>query len=225
MKQNLIRCLLVLTLAAGAAVAAEKPNVLFVGDSLMKEVGRSCRRQLIRLGGEAEVESSIGSGLARFDVYDWAAKLREKLGAKPSAVVALLGANDDQDMDSLSGPLKYGTPDWSEAYGRRVDMLLAAAKESGTKMWWIGLPRMKDARSDAHATLVNDIIRARIAASPAADVTFVDISETYAVNGKYSSFILLPPNNQVVEVRAADGIHFNRAGADHLAALILGKIL
>jgi hypothetical protein len=225
MKYTLVTALLALAIVTGAAAAEANPNVLFVGDSLMKEVGRSGRRQLARVGGAAEVESSIGSGLARFDLYDWSAKLREKLGAKPSAVVVLLGANDEQDMDSPSGPVSYGTPAWSEAYGQRVDLLLAIAKASGTKLWWIGLPRMKGAQSDVHANLVNGILRARIAASQADGVVFVDIADIYAVEGKYSSFILIPPNSQVLEVRAEDGIHFNRSGADHLATLILGKIL
>lgn len=226
MKHIFAPCLLSLVLAAGSAAAVDaKPNVLFIGDSLMKEVGRSARRQIARLGGEAEVESSIGSGLARFDLYDWSAKLREKLAAKPMAVVVLLGANDEQDMDSPSGPVSYGTPAWSQAYAQRVDMLLSVAQESGTKVWWIGLPKMKDARSDAHASLVNGIVQARAAARQADRVAFVDISGTYALDGKYSSFILLPPNSQVLEVRSEDGIHFNRSGADHLATLILGKIL
>ncbi len=225
MKYILVPSLLALALAASSAVADAKPNVLFIGDSLMKEVGRSGRRQLARAGGEAEVESSIGSGLARFDRYDWSAKLREKLAAKPSAVVVLLGANDEQDMDSPSGPVSYGTPAWSEAYGQRVDSLLAITKASGTKLCWIGLPKMRDAQSDAHASLVNGIVRARIAARQSDGVVFVDIADIYAVEGKYSSFILIPPNSQVLEVRAEDGIHFNRSGAEHLAALILGKIL
>lgn len=225
MKRILASFTLLLALTASTVAADAKPNVLFIGDSLMKEVGRSARRQIARLGGVAEVESSIGSGLARFDLYDWPAKLREKLGAKPSAVVVLLGANDEQDMDSPAGPVSYGTPAWSQMYGQRVDLLLAAAQESGTKLWWIGLPKMKDPKSDAHATLVNGIVWVRIAARQDDKVAFIDISEIYAVDGKYASFILIPPNNRVLEVRAEDGIHFNRAGADHLAQLILGKIL
>ncbi|MFO1489877.1 MAG: DUF459 domain-containing protein [Kiritimatiellia bacterium] len=224
MKTSLLRpfVLLLAGLLSAAAAGAEGGPVLLVGDSLMKEVGRSAKRQLAKTGGEAVVESSIGSGLARLDLFDWPAKLKEKLAAKPAWVVLLIGANDDQDLDSPTGSVAYGTPAWSEVYAQRVDAMLAAAKEAGAKVLWVGLPRMRDARSDAHATLVNGIIKARIAAAGRGE--FYDIAPVYAVGNKYSPFILLPPNDQVLQVRGEDGIHFNREGAEHLAGLILGKL-
>jgi len=223
MKTRLLRPLVLLlaTLFCAAAPAADGP-VLFVGDSLMKEVGRSAKRQLAKTGGEAVVESSIGSGLARLDLFDWPAKLKEKLAAKPSRVVLFIGANDDQDLDAPSGSVAYGSPEWSKVYAQRVDAMLAAAKESGAKVLWVGLPRMREARADTHSTLVNGILKERLAAAGHGE--FFDIAPLYAVDGKYSPFILLPPNDQVLQVRGEDGIHFNRDGAEHLAGQILGKL-
>ena len=136
--------------------------------------------------------------------------------------VLFIGANDDQDLDAPSGSVAYGTPEWSKVYAQRVDAMLAAAKDSGAKVLWVGLPRMREARADAHSTLVNGILKERLAAAGHGE--FFDIAPLYAVDGKYSPFILLPPNDQVLQVRGEDGIHFNRDGAEHLAGQILGKL-
>lgn len=105
-------------------LAAQK-NVLVFGDSLMKLVSRSIEKDMDRDSNmDATSIVSIGSGLARLDLFDWNAKIENAVSKiNPSIAVAMIGANDNQPMKTDSGIVRLGTDAWKSEYRKGADML------------------------------------------------------------------------------------------------------
>ncbi len=205
--------------SAGAQGAARE--VLVCGDSLMQTVSRSIVRQL---SSNPSVKItpivSIGTGLARPDVFDWPAKLREAAASRPAAAVILLGANDGQNLRTASGAVAAnGTPEWEREYAGRVASVLQALKQAGVgHILWVGLPDMRDSKLHDDAQRINRLVRSECGRVPGAE--FFDIVPLFSPKpGTFSSYIIRS-GGKVVQVRASDGIHFNAEGADILAQAI-----
>jgi len=216
-----------LALAGSLAFTASGSGqeILVCGDSLMQTVSRSIARQF-RATPSANVTPvvSIGTGLARPDVFDWPAKLREAAAGRPAAAVILLGANDGQNLRTASGAvLVNGTPEWEREYAARVASVLQTLKQGGVGyVLWVGLPDMRESRLQDDAQRINRIIRAECARM--AGVEFFDIAPLFSPKPGTFSPYLVRPGGKVVQVRASDGIHFNADGADILAEAIYAKL-
>jgi hypothetical protein len=123
-----------LAFASGAARAADGAPVLMIGDSMMRLLGVAMEKELHAANVQpASSFSSLGSGLARLDAFDWFAKVDALMAErKPATVVVALGANDRQALKDASGQvIQYGVPEWETEYGKRIghvmDQLFAAA--------------------------------------------------------------------------------------------------
>lgn len=193
--------------------------VLICGDSVMKLLSISLERDLAKRGlSRATSFTSIGSGLARLDLLDWHAKVTSLMaGVKPAVVVILLGSNDNQPILVGNRPgIPENSPEWTAEYTRRIKTLLDIVWAGGAqRVIWVGLPDMRDAALQAHAERVNQIARGLLRDEPRA-VFFETQSRLSREPGKFTLYIL-GSNAMPVHVRASDGIHLSRAGADLLA--------
>ena len=84
-----------------AAVHADGPEkVLIIGDSMMRIPAHAIKLELKgKEGVAAKDHTSLGSGLARLDAYDWMGKIDELLKEfQPDAAVVWFGTNDRQPM-------------------------------------------------------------------------------------------------------------------------------
>jgi hypothetical protein len=202
----------------------QRSPVLMIGDSMMRLLGNALEKELEK---KAEVKASsftsLGSGLARLDAFDWMAKsvalMDEK---KPSTVIVSLGANDHQILvDQTGKKILVDTPAWSQEYGRRVKQIMELLIQGGAKrIIWLTLPDMKEPTQQLYAQAVNKIFVDQAAAHPA--VTFFDTAPILARKpGKFVSYVMGADGN-VVTVRDPDGVHLSNDGAKRLAqALVL----
>jgi len=205
-------------------VRADSVKAYMLGDSMMKEVGRQLKRKLTKKEVPCDTFASIGSGLARLDLFDWNAKAVSIVKTRnPEIAVVMMGANDNQAMQGSVGILRFGTPEWNEEYGRRAAALMDALISGGVKqVCWIGLPCMRDEKLNSNVKVINNVVENEADARPA--VAFFDTHERFSKKGKYSSYVL-QPSGMPLEVRAADGIHLNRKGAKHLADLVIAEFI
>jgi hypothetical protein len=200
--------------------SAQAADVTALGDSMMKNVGRAIRKQYADAKAEVAVATSIGSGLARLDLYDWHTQSETLMAAQsPSLVFVMMGANDNQAMRTAGGVLPFGSPGWNEEYGRRVgrlmDLLLAGGKR---RVVWIGMPRMREEKLDADVRAMEQIV---VQQADARDrVTYFSTLDLLAPPGAYKAYIT-QANGMPLDVRSEDGIHLNRNGAEYLASLLL----
>lgn len=192
-------------------------SVFVTGDSMVEFMGP----RLIKEGEGTKAmrggsETKYGTGLVRDDVLAWPVQARRQMAAHdPEAVVVMMGGNDGQGFTLKDGRvLREGTPEWKAEYQRRAEITMRAFGEDGKRhVYWVGMPIAKSDRLTGIYREINAALAAAAAAIPR--VTYVDIWDDFAVDGRYSDFV----GGKLV--RARDGIHLNRDGADMLTAKLL----
>jgi len=218
-------CLLTILTGSLLPRAHADSDVLIVGDSIMQAVSRSLERELNRVAGlRATSYTAIGSGLARLDLFDWHKQLASLVEErKPGVVLIMMGANDNQPMRTDTGVVQFGTPEWKAEYGRRVGMAMDIMLQRGVSaVHWIELPDMRDARLQEDVTSMNAIVQAE--ANKRTAVTYQTSREILSRKpGEYSPYVV-QPNGMPLDIRANDGIHLNRSGADHLTKALVPRI-
>ena len=216
-----------LTAAALAAAlpARAAPRIVIAGDSLMKLPARALVK---RLGDSADAVPlvSIGSGLARLDLYNWPEELKKEVaGKETAAVVLLMGANDNQPMQTAAGAVvQPGTPEWRAEYAARVAALRDALKAAGVgRLYWLGLPDVREESLERDILAINAILREQIAGREG--LTFMDTASLFSLEpGKFSPYIRNADTGMPLQVRSQDGTHFNKEGAEYLAGKIAEKL-
>lgn len=212
---------------APAAPAKRPGRVLVFGDSIMRALGRSLNLELARQPEvRAHVFSSLGSGLARLDVFDWMAKIEEMIAEfHPDSAIVMLGTNDAQPMKTPSDIVRPGTDAWNAEYSRRLEEVMDRLHRGGVaRVFWIGLPDMRTEKLHRETTVINDLIR-KAAATRSEWVTLLDSREVLSIDpGTYSPFVI-QSDGMPLQVRNADGIHLSRRGADLLAAWIVKTVM
>jgi uncharacterized protein len=202
-------------------VSRAHPATIFVaGDSLSFEFGTSlyriaASREVYRAVGDATVDFKVSSGLARPDYFNWPAELaRQVARLNPQIVVLMLGSNDNQPLLAPDGhTYAFGTEGWKTEYHRRVGAVMDQLIARNRWVAYVGVPIL--ATRNEQWPIINAVIREEAATRSRA--IYVDSFSLFQdPNGHYTQYL---PNaaGQLVQVRTADGIHFQRAGGDLLA--------
>ncbi len=199
-------------------------DVLIVGDSMMKSVAREFKKECARKDLSSEFFTSIGSGLARLDLLDWHKKTKELIEEhKPSLVLVMMGANDNQAMQGAGAGVPFGVSGWEIEYGRRCGKMMDIIIDSGvSKVVWFGLPCMREKKLDEDARLISRVVKQQAAARP--EVSYISTYKMFSKKGKYSAYII-QKSGMPLDVRAADGVHLNRNGAKYLVDNVSKTIL
>ena len=212
------------TVAPKPLFAAGQPIAYWYGgDSLSQGFGRSLERLA---GDDAKSTVSgkgvISTGLARPDVFDWSATFDLAIThTKINVAVILLGANDDQDMETTDDTVGFGTPAWATEYRRRVAALMARADQSAVRLLWIGLPPVRQGTLDTKLKVIDGIIRDE--ATRHHNTTYIDLrAEVGSPEGGYDPYCHDEGSSQVL-CRSNDGVHFTDTGYDRLAKLVMAK--
>jgi uncharacterized protein len=160
------------------------------------------------------------SGLVRTDFHDWNAVVRDYLAAtdKLTVAVIMMGSNDRQTLKDASGAALEPLSDaWKEAYAARVADLMRPFAEKGVPVVWVGMPIMESPRFAADMLMLNEVIRTAVRN---AGGTYVDLWEPFADEQNRYSVSGPDMNGDIVKLRAADGIHFTKAGARKAAHFV-----
>jgi hypothetical protein len=157
------------------------------------------------------------AGVTRFDFED-EVKL-EEAGRDPVHVaVVMIGYNERYHIrTSPRERIEFGTPEWREEYGRRVDRLARALKKRGIAVYWVGLPIMRRPELNDTAQLVNEVVRERAYLN---GIKFIDIGAHFADElGNYTPYGPDVAGKQRL-VRDVDGVLFTWAGFRKLAHFV-----
>lgn len=159
------------------------------------------------------------SGLVRNDYHDWPKAVRELLASDQKITLAVmhLGTNDRQSLregDVVHEPLSER---WKELYRQRIDAVATAFSEKRIPLLWVGAPPVQYTRLTADLIVLNEMFRQRVERSGGTYVDlwggFVDAENRYSVSGPDLS-------GQIAKLRAADGVHYTRAGARKAAHFV-----
>jgi hypothetical protein len=215
------------------AHAEGKIKIAFVGDSsadglwggIIRIASRnSCLKDLFELGRYAK----NGTGLTRADKFDWAkevGRLNERF--EPHLFVVSMGLNDRQNIvdDPDRHVTVFDTPEWPSRYRDRIVAVIRNATARGAGVIWVGLASMRDNVANVDADAKNSLFAAAIDAAGVKGAEF--LRPWRASNKDAESFSTYIPDSKgvLVQVRAADGIHFTPVGDELVAAYLLPKIV
>lgn len=205
-----------------ASKAAEGAPVLMIGDSMMRLLGLAMEKELKTAGIQPATSfSSLASGLARMDAFDWFAKVDALMKEhKPATVIVTLGANDRQSLKDTSGRVvPFGSPEWEKEYALRVGRIMDELLKGGaTRVVWLLLPDMREPVQQEYAQFVNGIFAQQKAAEARKDkVVLFDMAPLLSRKPGMFSLYVMAPNGSVLTVRDTDGIHLTNPGAQRVA--------
>ena len=218
-----------LTIAAPLAKGAPAPRrkILVVGDSMIagalglylaRSLAQERDQQVLRRGKSS-------SGLARPDFFDWieeGSRLAKEF--RPDASVVMFGGNDVQGLRMGKDEwIRWHEPGWNAEYARRVAEFCDILAPAGQHLFWVGMPVMRPPKFHSRVQRINTIVRAEMAIRR--NSTFIDTWEVLAAeNGGYADrvAVLEKGKKRRTLVRAGDGIHLTRAGAQILSGHVLG---
>ena len=208
--------------APAASRAAEGAPVLMIGDSMMRLLGLAMEKELKAAGIQPATSfSSLASGLARMDAFDWFAKVDALMKEhKPATVIVTLGANDRQSLKDTSGRVvPFGSPEWEKEYALRVGRIMDELLKGGaTRVVWLLLPDMREPVQQEYAQFVNGIFARQQAVETRKDrVVLFDMAPLLSRKPGQFSLYVMAPNGSVLTVRDADGIHLTNPGAQRVA--------
>jgi hypothetical protein len=163
------------------------------------------------------------SGLVRDDFYDWIKATQDLLasGEKIDYAVMMIGSNDQQTLRDANGSYEPGSPEWQTAYTQRIEAIASLFREKKIPLIWVGLPILKSEHLSANALNFNQFYRAY---AEKAGAIYVDVWEAFADEAGHYSVSGPDINGQTVHLRAADGVHFTKAGARKLAHFVEPEI-
>jgi hypothetical protein len=209
----------------------KKLRVWIAGDSLVITPGYA----IVRAAGPSPALETVGSvdgrvatGLTRPDVFNWFDEIRRQAKElRPKAVVLAFGGNDDKAyMTGLPDGASigdFGSWAWRKEYGRRVGGVMDALNRAGAFVIWIGLPQTRDADQTRRFDVVNSVVVKQARKRPGR-AAYIDTYTAFAGDdGGYAEY-LATGSGQLEKVRAGDGVHFERAGGDIIARLVLREL-
>jgi len=204
---------------------ANQLRVLVIGDSIGLDLGQPLVADLNATGVvNAHLDGYVDTGLSRLDYFDWPAELRIDLANhQPQLVVIMMGANDDQSITGGAGNIVYGSPQWTAAYGARVNDFILQAMGSGAHVIWVGMPTMEDPNLNQRLQGINQIDESILGQYPGSAYFLPTVHSLGGPGGKYAAFL---PNSAGVEenVRTTDGIHLTPAGGELLSQNVIATM-
>lgn len=198
--------------------------VAVLGDSLGVQLGQGLTEAFADRPEVAILRKAReDTGLVRADFYDWVKGSQDLLASneKINVAVIIIGSNDHQFLRDGATSYEPHAPKWDEIYAARIEAIANQFREKKIPLIWVGLPIIKSERMSQEALKLNEMYKDH---SEKAGATYVDIWEAFADD--HGGFAASGPDveGQTVRLRAADGIHFTRAGGRKLAHFVEDEI-
>jgi len=195
-----------------------------IGDSFVELFGPALQNDAADTGViESEVDFRFISGLVRPDYFDWPAHLTGRLPeVQADVVVAMYGGNDGQSMFVGGRELISESPEWYEEYHDRVGAVMDLLLTGAERVYWVGLPVMRDDRFTEVVAGMNQVFEEEAAERP--EVVYLDTFELFSdENGEYSTY-LRTNSGDLLDMRTEDGAHLTWNGAYRLSWFVLNVI-
>jgi uncharacterized protein len=126
-------------------------------------------------------------------------------------------AQVDAQRPAPGGSYEFHTDPWAALYAKRIDDMIAALKSKGVPIVWVGLPAIRGTKSSGDLSYLDELYRER---AEKAGIAYVDIWDGFV--DEQGRFAVQGPDfeGQIRRLRAADGVHFTKAGAVKLASYV-----
>lgn len=132
--------------------------------------------------------------------------------------VVMTGIADRVQIRAANGRrYNVDTDEWRQEFGRRIDAFMKAMRRRNISVYWVGLPTVRRADTNAEVDVINEVLRER---STANAIRYIDIfAESADENGEYNAYGPdITGKNRLL--RESDGIHFTPTGSRKLAFFV-----
>lgn len=207
-------------------VATEEPDILLVGDSIMRQTGP----ELDRVLPDQEIDNRgvNGSGLLNPQVYDWVERLPSLLARdRPEATVVLFIGNYAVEgewwTDRAGNPVPPNTEAFFAEWRAEAEKVVRLLEDAGTDIYWVLPPPVLSPEGTETVNGLRAVYRDLASAHPS--VTLVDAAvplgdDTGAFIGETTA-----SDGSVVVLRSGDGVHLAEGGARRLAVHLAEAIV
>jgi hypothetical protein len=220
-----------LTPARAQAPAPAPVTLAFVGDSMadglwgamFRRLGKDkCLAERVKLVRKAK----NGTGLTRLDQFNWVDEIGKIVEeSHPDLFVGSFGINDRQGIvEKDKRGIAYPSSEFDVRYAGLVGDVIHAAMSQGASMTIIGLPVMMEDDANADALAKNKIFETAIKQAGSDKAAYVQPWTSGAAPEVYKPYLPNAKNNMVL-VRASDGIHFTRVGYDMVMDFIYPSLM
>ena len=199
--------------------------VLVFGDVMAEQIAQGLADAFVNDRPEVAIsrKTKTNSGFVRGDFYDWVGQAPALLAKeKVTAIVVMLGVNDRQPLRDDQGAYEFRADRWRELYGKRIEDFLVKLKDKNVPIFVVGMPSMRNPKLSTDVVYLNEILaeRTRKVGGYYVDVWdgFVAESGDYMASGPAL-------DGQTRRLRAADGIHFTKAGQRKLAHYVERELI
>jgi hypothetical protein len=187
-------------------------RIAVFGDSYGDGIWLGLQRQLPKAGYEVLKYSEVSTGFTRYKRLNLESRASERLGAEPLDIAVIsFGANDAQGI--ITGKGEYAplmSPKWQAQIGVRLDRFVGLLRQHHAMVYWVGLPRMREAGFDADVGAINDFYATQMAKL---EVPFIDTRPLASdAKGQYAAYLDDPKTGKRTLVREGDGIHMSMTG-------------
>ena len=181
------------------------------GDSFGDGVYSALYRLLpAKAGYQVDKYSQPSTGFTRYRRLDLEQHDDQQIDGQPLDVAVIsFGANDAQGVcdnghcGALMGQF------WQRVISARVESYVAMLRRHGARVYWVGLPVMRDPAFDADARAMDEFYRALMARL---GVPYIDIRPiTVDARGQYQAYYLDTDGTPKL-LRAGDGVHMSMNG-------------
>jgi hypothetical protein len=199
--------------------------VLVFGDVMADQIAQGLADAFVNDRPEVAIsrKTKTNSGFVRGDYYDWVGQAPALLAKeKVTAIVVLLGVNDRQPLRDDQGAYEFRTDRWRELYGKRIEDFLVKLKEKNIPIFVVGMPSMRNPKLSTDVVYLNEILAER---TRKVGGYYVDVWDGFITEA--GDFMASGPalDGQIRRLRAADGIHFTKAGQRKLAHYVERELI
>jgi uncharacterized protein len=211
---------------ATAAARERSIEIGVFGDSFGDGIWAGLYNQLRRDAGvEVRQLSERSTGFTRYRSLNILDDIRAKLDRQPVDIAVIsFGANDTQGIFDQGHGYPYMSEGWQRIVTERVAAVVALLRSRGVMVYWVGLPRMRDAHFDADIQAMNRFYAARMAAL---DVPYVEtLPLTVDADGRYAPYLPAARGSggERRMARANDGVHMTIPGYIYLTRGLSDRI-
>lgn len=193
------------------------------GDSFGDGVYSALYRLLpAKAGYQVDKYSQPSTGFTRYRRLDLEQHDDQQIDGQPLDIAVIsFGANDAQGVcdnghcGALMGQF------WQRVISARVESYVAMLRRHGARVYWVGLPVMRDPAFDADARAMDEFYRGLMARL---DVPYIDIRPITAdAQGQYQAYYLDKDGTPKL-FRAGDGVHMSMNGYIRIAKGLADRI-
>ncbi len=162
-------------------------------------------------GFEVHQFSERSTGFTRYRSLNLLDDIRSKLDRQPLEIaIVSFGANDTQGIYLDGHGNTFMSEGWQRIVTERVTAVVNLLRQRGVQVYWVGMPKMREAAFDADVRRMNAFYAARM---QALNVPYFETATLSAdTNGRYAPYLVDPRTRARVNARTNDGIHMTIPG-------------